>query len=123
VTANWASDGTLNIRPDRTVSLDDVGGGGYHLAFAAGPDGAVTFLLRDAASSEDTNVVLDIHEWPRHERLGPLQQRDWRRCLTVLYDRPRNRCRRPTRHGDPCLALVGAPGRACPHHHDAAESR
>ena len=123
MTANWASDGTLNIRPDRTVSLDDVGGGGYHLAFAAGPDGAVTFLLRDAASSEDTNVVLDIHEWPRHERLGPLQQRDWRRCLTVLYDRPRNRCRRPTRHGDPCLALVGAPGRACPHHHDAAESR
>lgn len=122
MSSRWALDGTLNIDPDRTVSLGDVGGGDYHLAFAVGHDGAVIFLLCDDAPSEDTNVVLGLPEWPRHERPGPLRGRERKRCVTVLDDRPRNRCRRPTRLGDPCLARVGAPGGACPHHRAAEES-
>lgn len=123
MTAKWASDGTLTIDPDRTVNLGEVGGGNYLLAFAVGHDGAVIFLLCDDAPSEDTNVVLDLREWPRHERPGPLRGRERKRSVTVLDDRPRNRYRRPTRLRDPCLALVGAPGRACPHHRDVRESR
>ena len=119
----WASDRTLNIDPDRTVSLGDVGGGDYLLASAIGRGGTVIFLLCDAGSGKGTSVALDIREWPRHERLGPLPDRERRRCLTVLDDRPRHRCRRPTRHGDPCLARVGAPGGTCPHHRDTGARR
>jgi hypothetical protein len=117
----WASDGTLNMPPNRTVSLRDVGGGDYALAAAVSPGGAMIFLLQDTASLERVDVVLGITQWPRHERLGMLLGREWRRCRIVLGQPVRNRCHRPTCYGDPCLARVGTAGRACRHHRDAEQ--
>jgi hypothetical protein len=105
------------IDGNRSVPLEDVGGGQYLAATLIGGD--FTFLALVDTEHIDEGAPLDRHCYgAQHEQLGKLPIEFVKR---IAIAQRVHRCGRPTKSGRPCQMTVAQPGDTCAWHSTAQQ--